>query len=196
MNHRTYDGQCYSPLDKINKGNVKGLRLAYAVALGGGAGNEFTNATPLAEDGFRIVATDKETGKIVWESSFQDTPDVTFAPGATCHQRGGGRAPARSRSSAKDKIERLPPKRQPLQPDLGWISRPPLPTREVHMLDHIGLRTTQFDGLVRFYETALAPLGYTKLFAWEGSAAMVPPRCSAPPSPSICRGGGTGGIIW
>jgi hypothetical protein len=151
------------------------------VALGGGAGNEFTNATPLAEDGFRIVATDKETGKIVWESSFQDTPDVTFAPGATCHQRGGGRAPARSRSSAKDKIERLPPKRQPLQPDLGWISRPPLPTRGVHMLDHIGLRTTQFDGLVRFYETALAPLGYTKLFAWEGSAAMVPPRCGSVP---------------
>jgi alcohol dehydrogenase (cytochrome c) len=136
MNHRTYDGQRYSPLDKINKGNVKGLKLAYAVALGGGAGNEFTNATPLAEDGFlyvtdswnvlykidarsgdigrivwrmdpkqdrqmrtrgaalwgnlvitgaggfgnapRIVATDKETGKVVWESSFQDTPDVTF----------------------------------------------------------------------------------------------------------------------
>jgi hypothetical protein len=25
------------------------LKLAYAVALGGGAGNEFTNATPLAE---------------------------------------------------------------------------------------------------------------------------------------------------
>jgi alcohol dehydrogenase (cytochrome c) len=136
MNHRTYDGQRFSPLDKINKGNIKGLRLAYAVALGGGAGNEFTNATPLAEDGFlyvtdswnvlykidvrsgdagrivwrmdpkqdrqmrtrgaalwgnlvitgaggfgnapRILATDKETGKVVWESSFQDTPDVTF----------------------------------------------------------------------------------------------------------------------
>ena len=26
----------------------------------------------------RIIATDKETGKVVWESSFQDTPDVTF----------------------------------------------------------------------------------------------------------------------
>jgi alcohol dehydrogenase (cytochrome c) len=136
MNHRTYDGQRFSPLDKINKGNVKGLRLAYAVALGGGAGNEFTNATPLVEDGFlyvtdpwnvlykidvrsgeagrivwrmdpkqdrqmrsrgaalwgnlvitgaggfgnapRIVATDKESGKVIWESSFQDTPDVTF----------------------------------------------------------------------------------------------------------------------
>jgi alcohol dehydrogenase (cytochrome c) len=136
MNHRTYDGQRFSPLDRINKGNVKGLKLAYAVALGGGAGNEFTNATPLAEDGFlyitdswnvlykidaragdvgrivwrmdpkqdrqmrtrgaalwgnlvitgaggfgnapRIIATDKESGKVVWESSFQDTPDVTF----------------------------------------------------------------------------------------------------------------------
>jgi alcohol dehydrogenase (cytochrome c) len=133
MNHRTYDGQRFSPLDKINKDNVKGLKLAYAVALGGGAGNEFTNATPLAEDGFlyvtdswgvlykidgtsgdagrivwrmdpgqqrqqrtrgaalwgnlvitgaglapRIIATDKETGKVVWDTTFSDTPDVTF----------------------------------------------------------------------------------------------------------------------
>src|ERR1700740_525609 len=55
MNHRTYDGQRYSPLDKINKANVKGLKLAYAVPLGGGAGNEFTNATPLVEDGFLYI---------------------------------------------------------------------------------------------------------------------------------------------
>ena len=137
MNHRSYDGQRFSPLAGINAGNVKGLKLAYAVALGGGAGNEFTVATPLAEDGFlyvtdswgvlykidgtsgdvgrivwrmdpkqqrqgrnrgaalwgnlvitaadgppRIVATDKETGRIVWESSFADTPEValTSAP--------------------------------------------------------------------------------------------------------------------
>src|SRR5215470_13082845 len=77
MNHRTYDGQRFSPLDKINKGNVKGLRLAYAVALGGGAGNEFTNATPLAEDGFlyvtdswnvlyKIDARSGDAGRIVW----------------------------------------------------------------------------------------------------------------------------------
>jgi hypothetical protein len=26
----------------------------------------------------RIIATDRETGKVVWESSFPDTPDVTF----------------------------------------------------------------------------------------------------------------------
>src|SRR5215468_2362797 len=134
MNHRTYDGQRYSPLDRINKTNVKGLKLAYAVPLGGGAGVEFTVATPLVEDGFlyttdswgvlykidvrsgdlgrimwrmdpkqerqlrnrgaalwgnlvitgagispaRIIATDKDSGKVVWETSFPDTPDVTF----------------------------------------------------------------------------------------------------------------------
>jgi alcohol dehydrogenase (cytochrome c) len=26
----------------------------------------------------RIIGTDKESGKVIWESSFQDTPDVTF----------------------------------------------------------------------------------------------------------------------
>src|SRR5262247_4730241 len=129
MNHRTYDGQRYSPLERINKTNVKGLKLAYAVPLGGGAGNEWVQATPLAEDGFlyitdswgvlykidgtsgtvgrivwrmdpkqakqqrnrgaafwgnlvisaaddppRIVATNKDSGKVEWESAFADTP--------------------------------------------------------------------------------------------------------------------------
>jgi hypothetical protein len=55
MNHRTYDGQRFSPLARINRDNVKNLKLAYAVPLGGGAGNEFANATPLAEDGFLYV---------------------------------------------------------------------------------------------------------------------------------------------
>src|SRR5215468_3478459 len=134
MNHRTYDGQRYSPLERINKTNVKGLKLAYAVPLGGGAGNEWVQATPLVEDGFlyitdswgvlykidarsgqvgrivwrmdpkqerqlrnrgaalwgnlvitgagispaRIIATDKDSGKVVWETAFPDTPDATF----------------------------------------------------------------------------------------------------------------------
>src|SRR5476649_925109 len=55
MNHRTYDSQRYSPLDKINKTTVKGLKLAYAVAIGGAAVNENLEATPLAEDGFLYV---------------------------------------------------------------------------------------------------------------------------------------------
>ena len=55
MNHRTYDAQRYSPLDKINSGNVKDLKLAYAVAIGGTSANENLEATPLAEDGFLYV---------------------------------------------------------------------------------------------------------------------------------------------
>jgi alcohol dehydrogenase (cytochrome c) len=137
MNHRTYDGQRFSPLAGINRENVKGLKLAYAVPLGGGAGNEFNEATPLAEDGFlyitdswgvlykidgtsgeagrivwrmdpkqeaqrqnrgaalsgnfvvtaanspgRVIATDKETGRIAWETTFPDIASVviTTAP--------------------------------------------------------------------------------------------------------------------
>src|SRR6201981_2531140 len=77
MNHRTYDGQRFSPLARINRDNVKALRLAYAVPLGRGGGNEFNEATPLAEDGFlyitdswgvlyKIDATAGDAGRIVW----------------------------------------------------------------------------------------------------------------------------------
>src|SRR5262245_60603565 len=77
MNHRTYDAQRYSPLDKINRANVKNLKLAYAVALGGTAVNENLEATPLAEDGFlyltdqwgvlyKIDARSGDVGRIIW----------------------------------------------------------------------------------------------------------------------------------
>src|SRR5450432_397332 len=39
INHRTYDAQRFSPLDRINKDNARNLRLAYAVALGGTSAN-------------------------------------------------------------------------------------------------------------------------------------------------------------
>src|SRR5271166_4502075 len=55
MNHRTYDAQRYSPLDKINKENAGKLKLAYAVAIGGTSANENLQATPLAEDGFLYI---------------------------------------------------------------------------------------------------------------------------------------------
>jgi alcohol dehydrogenase (cytochrome c) len=137
MNHRTYDGQRFSPLDRINRDNVKNLKLAYSVALGGSAGNEFSEATALAEDGFlyitdswsvlykidgtsgdagrivwrmdpkqerqrqnrgatlwgnfvvsaandpaRVIATDKDSGKVVWETTFPESPEaaITGAP--------------------------------------------------------------------------------------------------------------------
>jgi alcohol dehydrogenase (cytochrome c) len=139
MNHRTYDGQRFSPLDRINKDNVKNLKLAYAVALGGTSMNENLEATPLVEDGFmyvvdlwgivykidvrsgdsgrivwrmdpkqekfplsnrgaalwgnfvisaasyppRIIATDKDSGKVVWETNLSDQQtdvQITAAP--------------------------------------------------------------------------------------------------------------------
>src|SRR5258707_7166129 len=77
MNHRTYDAQRYSPLDKINKTNVKGLKLAYAVAIGGTSANENLESTPLAEDGYlyvvdqwgvvyKIDGRSGDMGRIVW----------------------------------------------------------------------------------------------------------------------------------
>jgi alcohol dehydrogenase (cytochrome c) len=136
MNHRTYDAQRYSPLDRINAVNVKDLKLAYAVAIGGTAANENLEATPLAEDGYlyvvdqwgvlykidgrsgkagrivwrmdpgqekiigtnrgaallgnfvitianfppRLIATNKETGKVVWETNLSDgQPELQFS---------------------------------------------------------------------------------------------------------------------
>src|ERR1700757_1816824 len=87
MNHRTYDGQRFSPLARINKENVKGLKLAYAVPLGGGAGNEWVQATPLAEDGFlyitdswgvlyKIDGTSGDVGRIVWRMDPKDERQV------------------------------------------------------------------------------------------------------------------------
>src|SRR5438046_4530503 len=128
MNHRTYDAQRFSPLDRITKDNVKNLKLAYSVALGGTSVGENLQATPLVEDGFmyivdlwgivykidvrsgdvgrivwrmdpkqekfplsnrgaalsgnfvvstasyppRVIATDKESGKIVWETNLSE----------------------------------------------------------------------------------------------------------------------------
>jgi alcohol dehydrogenase (cytochrome c) len=77
MNHRTYDSQRFSPLTSINRDNVKGLKLAYAVAIGGSAIGENLQATPLVEDGFmyvvdvwgivyKIDVRSGEEGRIVW----------------------------------------------------------------------------------------------------------------------------------
>jgi alcohol dehydrogenase (cytochrome c) len=54
-NHRSYDAQRFSPLARISKQNVKDLKLAYALAIGGTSTNENLEATPLVEDGFMYV---------------------------------------------------------------------------------------------------------------------------------------------
>jgi alcohol dehydrogenase (cytochrome c) len=133
MNHHDYGSHRFSALDGINKANVKDLRLAFAVALGGTTGNENLTATPLVDDGFmyvpdawgvvykidvrsgksgdivwkmdpgqekidrnrgvalwgnlvisvtsfdgRVIATDRDTGKMVWERNLRDQPDLTL----------------------------------------------------------------------------------------------------------------------
>jgi alcohol dehydrogenase (cytochrome c) len=137
MNHHDYTSQRFSALDTINKGNVKNLRLLFAIGLGGTSTNESLEATPLVEDGFmyvvdswgivskidvrsgaagkflwkmdpkiekqdrnrgvalwqnlvisvtgyagRVIATDKETGAIIWDKSVLDQADLelTAAP--------------------------------------------------------------------------------------------------------------------
>src|SRR6516162_466023 len=55
MHHRDYGAQRRSPLDAINKSNVKGLKLLFAVPLGGKSAGESLQATPLVEDGFMYM---------------------------------------------------------------------------------------------------------------------------------------------
>src|SRR5262245_6520092 len=55
MNHRDYGSQRFSPLDAINKSNVKNLKLAFAVALGGTSANEYIEATKMDEEGFMYM---------------------------------------------------------------------------------------------------------------------------------------------
>jgi glucose dehydrogenase len=133
MNHHDFSARRFSALDAINTSNVRNLRLAFAVALGGTTGNENLTATPLVDDGFmyvpdawgavykidvrsgksgdivwkmdpgqekidrnrgvalwgnlvisvtssdgRVIATDRDTGKMVWERNLRDQPNLTL----------------------------------------------------------------------------------------------------------------------
>jgi alcohol dehydrogenase (cytochrome c) len=137
MNHHDFGSQRFSALEIINKSNVKNLKLAFAIPLGGTSGNEYVESTPLVEDGMmyvtdvwgvvykidvrsgtagrilwkmdpgqqkpdrnrgvalwgnlvisvagydaRVIATDKESGQVVWDKKLGDQPDLelTAAP--------------------------------------------------------------------------------------------------------------------
>ena len=79
--NKTYDSNRYSPLDEITPDNVSGLKLAFAVPLGGLEADAFgvgaLEGTVLAKDGFlyatdawgtpyKIDATSGKQGKILW----------------------------------------------------------------------------------------------------------------------------------
>ena len=71
MWRRTYDAWGYSPLDRINKGNVKRLQVAWTWALTTGA----TEITPIVHDGVlfifnyadKVQALNAVNGDLIWE---------------------------------------------------------------------------------------------------------------------------------
>ena len=76
MYRRTYSGWGYSPLDQINKDNVKNLQLAWAWGMTPGGR---TQETPLVHDGViyiqnsthLIQALDAATGELIWEHQYE-----------------------------------------------------------------------------------------------------------------------------
>jgi glucose dehydrogenase len=78
---------------RSNKDNVKNLKLAYAVPLGGGAGNEFTNATPLAEDGFLYVT---DSRNVLYKIDARSRPQQPRSRRSGGQCRADGKGPNRS----------------------------------------------------------------------------------------------------
>ena len=82
MNNHDFSAQRFSPLELINKSNVKNLRPVFAVALAGTTGAstgipENIEATPLVDEGFMYVSDswgvvykidvrDGKVGRIMW----------------------------------------------------------------------------------------------------------------------------------
>lgn len=85
MWRRTYNGWGYSPLDQINKENVKDLKLAWAWGMTPGGR---TQETPLVHDGVMYIqnsthliqALDAATGELIWEYQYE-LPDEVLPSG-------------------------------------------------------------------------------------------------------------------
>src|SRR5260370_10933524 len=76
--HRDYGAQRHSPLEAINRSNIKAQQLLFAVPLGGKSAGESLEATPLVDDGFmymvdswgivyKIDVRSGTSGTIVWK---------------------------------------------------------------------------------------------------------------------------------
>ena len=90
MWRRTYNGYGYSPLDQINKDNVKDLQVAWTWSLIPGA----TETTPIVHDGVlfifnyadKIQALNAATGDLIWEYK-RDLPAKMLSEGANLSTR-------------------------------------------------------------------------------------------------------------
>src|SRR5215468_2329101 len=71
MVSRTYDEQRFSPLDQINKGNVKDLRMAWVRSLPNGTQEStpivYRGVMYLFAPGATIQAVDATNGDLIWE---------------------------------------------------------------------------------------------------------------------------------
>lgn len=84
---RTLDGQGYSPLDQVNRGNVRALRLAWALTMKDGS----NQVTPLVHDGVMFLthpgnvvqAIDAATGSLIWEYAYPHPPESRTLGGPT-----------------------------------------------------------------------------------------------------------------
>jgi alcohol dehydrogenase (cytochrome c) len=82
MWRRTFDGYGFSPLDQINKNNVKDLQVAWTWSMTPGA----TETTPIVHDGVlflfnyanKIQALNAATGDLIWEYK-RDLPEKLIA---------------------------------------------------------------------------------------------------------------------
>jgi alcohol dehydrogenase (cytochrome c) len=82
MWRRTFDGHGYSPLDQINKSNVKDLQVGWTWSMVSGP----TETTPLVHDGMlflfnygnKIQALNAATGDLIWEYK-RDLPQQLIA---------------------------------------------------------------------------------------------------------------------
>ena len=96
MFRRTYDGQSYSPLDKINKDNVKNLELVWSWGIEKGASPNVDDwVGPIVHDGVMYLsmpggivhALDAANGDFLWQYRHQMVKGIS--PGATGGIRGG-----------------------------------------------------------------------------------------------------------
>ena len=86
---RTYDGHSFSPLDRITRNNVSGLRLAWRTPLRNGT----SMPMPLAHDGVlflqtipdTVLALDGATGDILWRHRFEPAEGSTKKMGLALH---------------------------------------------------------------------------------------------------------------
>jgi alcohol dehydrogenase (cytochrome c) len=90
MWRRSYDAWGYSPLEQINKDNVKGLQVAWAWSMNNGA----TETTPIVHDGVlflhnysnKIQALNAATGDLIWEYK-RDLPARIVTQGGNLSSR-------------------------------------------------------------------------------------------------------------